>query len=300
MKMEIPFFKHASALMHTQSDGKQTASRQFRGPVSCDPFASGFDLADNLSYTTVRPHGRTRVQLSRETKKQQRRTFRQLFATIGENEPPEEVVSLQNGSLTVADWAHIKQLNALRSCLQSGFQVRRVEAKKPRKTLLLYLWTRQGRGLDKAETGRGYCCCLLGGAQRMEMEGSKYDCIGILAVFCLVEQPVLPLSVERQRREACVFSSNSEHVEVSWREDFASNFPIRYFLDVVGLSRTTHGHGCNAAAVPGVVRFAVNILVVRLPPPPLRPPLLSRNPILHICCICLLPSPKLKTAPQLN
>ncbi|CAN0564734.1 unnamed protein product, partial [Ectocarpus sp. 12 AP-2014] len=63
-------------------------------------------------------------KLSRETKKQQRRTFRQLFATIGENEPPEEVVSLQNGSLTVADWAHIKQLNALRSCLQSGFQVR--------------------------------------------------------------------------------------------------------------------------------------------------------------------------------
>lgn len=62
-------------------------------------------------------------QLSRETKKQQRRTFRQLFATIGENEPPEEVVSLQNGSLTVADWAHIKQLNALRACLQSGFQV---------------------------------------------------------------------------------------------------------------------------------------------------------------------------------
>ncbi|CAN0003259.1 unnamed protein product [Ectocarpus sp. 12 AP-2014] len=61
-------------------------------------------------------------KLSRETKKQQRRTFRQLFATIGENEPPEEVVSLQNGSLTVADWAHIKQLNALRSCLQSGFQ----------------------------------------------------------------------------------------------------------------------------------------------------------------------------------
>lgn len=69
--------------------------------------------------------GRSRVQkLSRETKKQQRRTFRQLFATIGENEPPEEVVSLQNGSLTVADWAHIKQLNALRACLQSGFQVR--------------------------------------------------------------------------------------------------------------------------------------------------------------------------------
>eukprot|EP00903_Cladosiphon_okamuranus_P008426 g8099.t1 len=61
-------------------------------------------------------------KLSRETKKQQRRTFRQLFATIGENEPPEEVVSLQNGSLTVADWAHIKQLNALRACLQSGFQ----------------------------------------------------------------------------------------------------------------------------------------------------------------------------------
>ncbi|CAN0163563.1 unnamed protein product [Laminaria digitata] len=61
-------------------------------------------------------------KLSRETKKHQRRTFRQLFATIGENEPPEEVVSLQNGSLTVADWAHIKQLNALRSCLQSGFQ----------------------------------------------------------------------------------------------------------------------------------------------------------------------------------
>ncbi|CAN0393970.1 unnamed protein product [Ectocarpus sp. 8 AP-2014] len=97
-------------------------------------------LLTNFSCTTVRPHallpfaepdgplrmlrshGRTRVQLSRETKKQQRRTFRQLFATIGENEPPEEVVSLQNGSLTVADWAHIKQLNALRSCLQSGFQ----------------------------------------------------------------------------------------------------------------------------------------------------------------------------------
>lgn len=73
--------------------------------------------------TNVHQHDRRVQQLSRETKKQQRRTFRQLFATIGENEPPEEVVSLQNGSLTVADWAHIKQLNALRSCLQSGFQV---------------------------------------------------------------------------------------------------------------------------------------------------------------------------------
>lgn len=71
-----------------------------------------------------RPNRNCLQQLSRETKKQQRRTFRQLFATIGENEPPEEVVSLQNGSLTVADWAHIKQLNALRACLQSGFQVR--------------------------------------------------------------------------------------------------------------------------------------------------------------------------------
>lgn len=69
------------------------------------------------------------VQLSRETKKQQRRTFRQLFSTVGENEPPEEVVSLQNGSLMVRDWAHIKQLNALRACLKSGFQVRKKKHK---------------------------------------------------------------------------------------------------------------------------------------------------------------------------
>ncbi|CAM9512668.1 unnamed protein product, partial [Discosporangium mesarthrocarpum] len=61
-------------------------------------------------------------KMSKETRKKQRQTFREFFATVAEDVPPEEFVSLQNGSLKVADWAHIKQLNALRSCLQSGFQ----------------------------------------------------------------------------------------------------------------------------------------------------------------------------------
>ncbi|CAM9516555.1 unnamed protein product [Choristocarpus tenellus] len=60
--------------------------------------------------------------MSKGKKKEQRQVFRELYATVAEDDPPEEMVSLQNGSLSVGDWAHIKQLNALRNCLQSGFQ----------------------------------------------------------------------------------------------------------------------------------------------------------------------------------
>lgn len=62
--------------------------------------------------------------LSKKRRKEQRATFRDYVATIVENESPEEIVSFRNGSqLTLGTWREIVQLNFVRHCLQSGFQI---------------------------------------------------------------------------------------------------------------------------------------------------------------------------------
>jgi hypothetical protein len=61
--------------------------------------------------------------LSRKVKKEQRSTFREFMATIVEDEAPEEVVAFRGGRLSMNNWKEIIQLNFVRHCLQSGFQV---------------------------------------------------------------------------------------------------------------------------------------------------------------------------------
>ena len=61
--------------------------------------------------------------LSKKAKKQQRATFREFMATIVDDEAPEEVVIFRNGTLTLSSWREIIQLNFVRHCLQSGFQI---------------------------------------------------------------------------------------------------------------------------------------------------------------------------------
>ena len=62
--------------------------------------------------------------LSKKVKKEQRATFREYMATIVDDEPPEVELHFRNqGSLTLNSWKEIVQLNVVRNCLQSGFQI---------------------------------------------------------------------------------------------------------------------------------------------------------------------------------
>lgn len=61
--------------------------------------------------------------LSKKAKKEQRQTFREFMATIVDDESPHEVVAFRGGQLTLNNWREIIQLNFIRHCLQSGFQM---------------------------------------------------------------------------------------------------------------------------------------------------------------------------------
>ncbi len=61
--------------------------------------------------------------MSKKAKKEQRATFRDFMATIVDDESPNEVVSFRGGTLTLDSWREIVQLNFIRHCLQSGFQI---------------------------------------------------------------------------------------------------------------------------------------------------------------------------------
>jgi hypothetical protein len=55
---------------------------------------------------------------SRRDKKAQRKSFREIEASVLENEPPEEVLSYRNRSFRLTSWAKIVQVEALRDALQ--------------------------------------------------------------------------------------------------------------------------------------------------------------------------------------
>ncbi len=61
--------------------------------------------------------------MSKKAKKEQKATFREFMATIVEDESPDEVVAFRGGTLNLHSWKEIVQLNFIRHCLQSGFQV---------------------------------------------------------------------------------------------------------------------------------------------------------------------------------
>jgi len=61
--------------------------------------------------------------MSKKAKKEQRQTFREFMSTIVDDESPNEVVAFRGGQMTLNNWREIIQLNFIRHCLQSGFQV---------------------------------------------------------------------------------------------------------------------------------------------------------------------------------
>jgi hypothetical protein len=61
--------------------------------------------------------------MSKKAKKEQKSTFREFMSTIVDDEPPCEVVAFRGGQLTLTNWKEIIQLNYVRHCLQTGFQV---------------------------------------------------------------------------------------------------------------------------------------------------------------------------------
>lgn len=61
--------------------------------------------------------------ISKKAKKEQRATFREFTATIVDDESPREVVAFRGGTLNLNSWRGIIQLNFIRHCLQSGFQI---------------------------------------------------------------------------------------------------------------------------------------------------------------------------------
>lgn len=61
--------------------------------------------------------------MSKQAKKEQRKTFREYMATICHNELPEEVLYFKSSSLTLTTWKEIIQLEFVRHCFQGGFQI---------------------------------------------------------------------------------------------------------------------------------------------------------------------------------
>ena len=63
--------------------------------------------------------------MSKKAKKQQKATFREILATVVDDEAPSHVVSFRSGGadLVLTSWREIIQLNFVRHCLQGGFQV---------------------------------------------------------------------------------------------------------------------------------------------------------------------------------
>ncbi len=61
--------------------------------------------------------------MSKKAKKEQRATFREFMATIVDDEAPNEVIAFRGGTLNLNTWREIVQLNFIRHCLQSGFQI---------------------------------------------------------------------------------------------------------------------------------------------------------------------------------
>ena len=60
--------------------------------------------------------------LSKKKKKETRFIFRELLATIQENEPPLEVIQFRGGSIELTSWKDIIPMSFIRRCLQSGLQ----------------------------------------------------------------------------------------------------------------------------------------------------------------------------------
>ena len=61
--------------------------------------------------------------MSKKAKKEQRSIFRDIVATVVDDEEPSHVVSFRGGDIMLNSWHDIVQLDFVRHCLQQGFQI---------------------------------------------------------------------------------------------------------------------------------------------------------------------------------
>ena len=81
------------------------------------------DFMDELKVRVEELSVESGHHMSKKAKKEQRATFRDIAATVTEDEPPSHVVSFRGGDITLGSWREIVQLNYMRHCLQGGFQI---------------------------------------------------------------------------------------------------------------------------------------------------------------------------------
>lgn len=87
--------------------------------------------------------------MNKKALKEQRAAFRDYLSTIVDDEAPEEVLSFRNGAqLTLSSWREIIQLNFVRHCLQSGFQIQLLT-----NTTLQEIFGADGRLLNASDGG---------------------------------------------------------------------------------------------------------------------------------------------------
>lgn len=60
-------------------------------------------------------------RMSRKDKKAQRASFREICSAVVDGQRPEEVISYRTRSFRLTSWVKMKQVEALRDCLQGGF-----------------------------------------------------------------------------------------------------------------------------------------------------------------------------------
>jgi hypothetical protein len=102
-------------------EGDNTTERRFRpgfweGSEWSDTMAEIEQLMDLLS-------NQSGHFLSKKKKKETRSVFRELLATIQDNEPPLQVIQFRGGSLKLNSMKDIIALNFMRQCLQGGLQI---------------------------------------------------------------------------------------------------------------------------------------------------------------------------------
>lgn len=81
------------------------------------------DLIDEIRHRVTELSVESGRHMSKKDKKAQRATFREFSSTILDDESPNEIVTFRGGTLHLKTWKEIVQLNFIRHCLQSGFQI---------------------------------------------------------------------------------------------------------------------------------------------------------------------------------
>ncbi len=104
-----------------QELAKEGSKRMRCVPLVTSTFKNAHEALTTRPNVTQNKHTFTYSQHSRRDKKAQRASFREVYAAVALGEPPEEVLAFRTQTFRLTSWAKLKQLEALRDCLQGGF-----------------------------------------------------------------------------------------------------------------------------------------------------------------------------------